>query len=343
MKSEKVEIKNKKSKVRNLLQILFFFLLAVIFVWLFIRKLSKEEIDEIFLSFKNANYFWFFVAVLINLLSHYVRAMRWKQLIKPLGYTINVNTTFFAVMSGYLTNLVIPRLGEVVRCTMISRKHHIPFDKTFGTIITERAIDLILFFLIFLLSFLVEAGIFKDYLFKNFNIDTHKWIILGILFIAFCVISFLLLIIFKKKLKNNKIYIKIKDFFLGIWDGMKTILKLKQPLLFVFYSVFIWFLWILGTYVLFKSMPETSGLSFKIAMIVTVVSSIGTMITPAGIGVYPAFFAETLVLYAIVKPIGYALGWLTWLVSQVGALLLGPIGFMIFANKKDDERNRKDK
>ncbi|MCH3923859.1 MAG: flippase-like domain-containing protein [Bacteroidales bacterium] len=327
--------------IKNILKIIFFFLLAIGFVWWFVSKLSKSEINQMFQSFKNANYFWFIVAVLINLFSHYIRAIRWKQLLKPLGVNVNVNSTFFAVISGYLVNLAIPRLGEIVRSTMVSRKNHIPFDKTIGTIITERAIDLILFFIIIIVSFFMEADIFKEYIFNNFNFDINKWKTIGLLCLGVCVLVILSLFLFRNRLKNNKIFLKIKDFVIGILEGMKTILKLDKPLLFIFYSLLIWFMWILGTFVLFQCLNQTCSLSFKVAMVVTVVGAIGPMVTPGGIGIFPTIFADTLHVYSISKPIGYALGWLCWIVSQLGVIILGPIGFISFAkNKKNNESNK---
>lgn len=326
-------------KIKDTLKIVLFFLLALLFVWWFISKLSPEEIDQMLSSFVDANYFWFILAVLINTFSHYIRALRWRLLIKPLGFEIGRTSTFFAVMSCYLTNLAIPRLGEIVRSTMVSNRNKIPFDKTFGTVITERAIDTILFGLIFVFSFLLEYNIFRDYILENLNIDTAKYtrlLIYGSIAGVILILAFLLLY---KRIKNNKIFIKIKEFIAGIWQGMKTVFQLEKPWLFIAYSLFIWFLWIFGTWVLFHAMTDTFNLNIEQAMVVTVLGAIGPMITPGGIGIYPTIFAKVLQVYNIKKAVGYALGWLSWLVSQVGPILLGPIGFIIFAKGKKTNSN----
>lgn len=322
------------TKLKTSLQIVFFFLLALFFVWWFVSKMSKEQIAEMFASFRGANYFWVILAVLISCLSIYVRALRWKMLLKALNYNAKTSVLFFAIMSCYLTNLTIPRMGEVVRSTMISRKYNFSFDKTLGTIITERAVDLLLFVIIFLFAFLLEYNIFYSYIEEKFNIDfshyTHLLFYLGII-VLFCALLFLIL---RKKIRQNIVYKKVIGFVLGIWQGMKTVFKLDKPFLFIFYSLFIWFLWIFGTLVLFYSLKESAVLGLREAMTVTVLGAIGMMITPGGIGLYPSIFAQSINIFKVDIAVGYALGWISWFVSQASIILLGPIGFLLFTNKK---------
>ncbi|MDO5760707.1 MAG: lysylphosphatidylglycerol synthase transmembrane domain-containing protein [Bacteroidota bacterium] len=334
---------NIPSKLKTSLQIAFFFLLAVFFVWWFVSKMTKEEISEMFASFRGANYFLVVLAILISCLSVYIRALRWKMLLKALNYKATTTSLFFAIMSCYLTNLTIPRMGEVVRSTLISRKYNFSFDKTLGTIITERAVDLLLFVIIFVIAFLLEYNIFQSYLEDKFNIDfshyTHLIFYLGIV-VLFSIVLFFLL---RKKIRQNIVYKKVIGFVLGIWQGMKTVFQLEKPFLFIFYSLLIWFLWILGTWVVFLCLEPSAVLGLKEAMTVTVLGSIGMMITPGGIGLYPSIFAQAINIFRIDLAIGYALGWISWFVSQASTLLLGPIGFLLFTNKNKKTNDRASK
>lgn len=335
--------------MKNIIRIGIFLLIGIGFIWWFVAKLTPEEIDEVIYSFKHANYYWFSLAVLINILSHYIRAIRWKQLISPLGYNPKLMPTFFAVMCGYLANLAVPRLGEIVRCGLVRNSQKIPFEKVAGTVIAERAVDTLLFVLILFSSLLLEYNLLKDYLYDNFKdvIDFSNLCNLFLYIGIGIVLIIILIVLFRKRLGRSKIYLKIKDIFLGLMEGVKTIFKLKNPLLFIFNSLFIWFLWILGTYIIFLCLNDTKTLSFEIAIIITVFGAIGPIITPGGIGIYPAIIAESLAIYLISKPIGYASGWLMWIVSQVGIIVLGLYGFIYFSskhhnilkllNKKDDE------
>ena len=321
--------------MKKILRIIIFFAIGIGFIWWFLAKLSSQEINQLLSSFSKANYYWFFVAILINLLSSLIRAIRWQQLIKPMGYNPKLMPTFLSVMCGYLANLAVPRLGEIVRCGILHKNQKVPFEKAIGTVIIERAVDMLLFLIILLIALSLEFNFIKDYLYTNFShifdFSQLKYYLLyafiGIIAIA------LVLHLFRKQIRQTKIYNKIKGLIIGLLEGIKSILKLKNPLLFIFNSLFIWFLWILGTYVIFLCLPETSNLTFKIAVIATVLSAVGPMVTPGGIGIFPAIIAETLLIYGIIKPIGYAIGWLLWIVSQIGSVVVGLFGFGYFSYK----------
>lgn len=322
--------------MKKVLKIIIFFAIGIGFIWWFMSKLTSEEINQLLSSFSNANYYWVGVAILINILSSLIRAIRWQQLIRPMGYNPKLTPTFLSVMCGYLANLAVPRLGEIVRCGLLRKKEKIPFEKAIGTVIIERAVDMILFILIFFIALLLEFNYIKDYIYNNFshifNFSQFKYYALfafiGIILIAG------ILYIFRKRIKQTKLYIKIKDLILGLLEGIKSILKLKNPLLFIFNSLLIWFLWIFGTYIIFLCLPQTLHLSFKIAVITTVLGALGPMVTPGGIGIFPAIIAETLFIYGIVKPIGYAAGWILWIVSQLSSVVVGLFGFGYFSHKK---------
>ena len=321
--------------MKKVLRIIIFFAIGIGFIWWFMEKLTPQEINQLLSSFSDTNYYWFGVAILISILSSLIRAFRWQQLIRPMGYNPKLTPTFLAVMCGYLANLAVPRLGEIVRCGLLRKNQKIPFEKAIGTVIIERAVDMILFILIFFIALLLEFNYIKDYIYDNFshifNFSQFKYYALYA-FIGIILIS-AILYIFRKRIRQTKLYIRIKDLILGLLEGIKSILKLKNPLLFIFNSLFIWFLWILGTYIIFLCLPQTSHLSFKIAVITTVLGALGPMVTPGGIGIFPAIIAETLFIYGVIKPIGYATGWILWIVSQLSSVVVGLFGFGYFSHK----------
>ncbi len=322
--------------MKKTLKLLFFLLLGLGFIWWFMGKLGPDEVVELRLSFQNANYYWFSLAILINILSHLVRAIRWRQLITPLGHRPKLGPSFLSVMSGYLANLAVPRLGEVVRCGLLSNNQKIPFEKLIGTVIAERAVDTLLFLIILVSSLAFNLSIFNDYIRDSlsFSLSFGKGNIYIYIAIAILATSIASLVLLRKKIRETKIYKKSKGILGGLYDGIRAIFKLKHPILFILNSLLIWFLWILGSYIIFQSLKDTSHLGFNIAIIITVLGAIGPVITPGGIGVFPAIIAESLSVYKIGKPIGYASGWLMWITSQIGALVLGLIGFIALPYKK---------
>lgn len=323
-----------KSKLRNILQTLFFTVLGFAFIWWFWTKLETGEKTQIWDSLKQTNYLWFTLAIAISLFSHYVRALRWRLMSETFSCKVSRTNSFLAVMSGYLTNLAVPRLGEVVRCTMLKQSDGIPIEKSLGTIVTERIIDMILFAILLLTTIVIQKDLLFNYIEKNLNLNVDNLIQLFIIGIVVVVIVIALFLAFKRKIQHNKTYNKTKDLIKGFLEGIKSIFKLKNPWLFIFYSILIWALWILGTLICFQCLNETDILTTIQALVTTVLGAFGPMITPGGIGLQPAIFAEVLETYTISRPIGYVCGWLNWLSSQVGTIVVGLIAFIYFSTKK---------
>lgn len=323
-----------KSKLRNILQTLFFTALGFAFIWWFWTKLETGEKTQIWDSLKQTNYLWFILAIAISLLSHYVRALRWRLMSETFSCKVSRTNSFLAVMSGYLTNLAVPRLGEVVRCTMLKQSDNIPIEKSLGTIVTERIIDMILFALLLLTTIVIQKDLLFNYIEKNFNLNIDNLFQLFIIGVVVVAIVMALFFAFKRKIQHNKTYNKTKDLIKGFLEGIKSIFKLKNPWLFIFYSILIWALWIFGTFICFQCLNQTDILNPIQALVTTVLGAFGPMITPGGIGLQPAIFAQVLETYTIAKPIGYVCGWLNWLSSQVGTIVVGLIAFIYFSTKK---------
>lgn len=324
-----------KSKLKNIIQTLFFICLGLAFIYWFWQKLGSEEKIQIWQSLKQTNYFWFGLAVVISLLSHYIRALRWRLMSKTFNCEVSRTNSFLAVMSGYLTNLAVPRLGEIVRCTMLKQSDNIPIEKSLGTIITERVIDMLIFALLLLFTLVIQRDLLLNYVEKNFNLNIDSLFQLAIIGFLCLAVVIALFFAFKRKITNNKYYNKIKNLLTGFIEGLKSIFKLKNPLLFIIYSLLIWVLWIVGTFICFQCLKETQCLDFIQALATTVIGAFGPMITPGGIGLQPAIFAEVLSSYDISRAISYVIGWLSWISSQIGTIVVGLIAFIYFSSKKN--------
>ena len=142
--------------LKNIIQLLIFLGLGVFFIWLSVKDLTAEDIAIIKESARQVNnpVSWTFLAlsILSGAASHFFRALRSVLLIEPMNYKIRTSMSFYAVMVCYLSNLALPRLGEVLRCTFLQRYEKVPFQKSLGTIVTERVIDLIIFAITFIIA-----------------------------------------------------------------------------------------------------------------------------------------------------------------------------------------------
>lgn len=325
-------------KVKFILKLVFFLSLGFFFIWWFQRKLTPEEKNEIYSSFFNANYLWVFVSFIPGLLSHWIRSVRWRMLLKPMGYNPNKKLTFTAVMIGYLANLAFPRLGEIMRCGILSKYEKIPVEKSFGTVITERTVDIIIFFFLFSLTLILDFYNLKDYMYNNFWVEfAHKYqqfhltSFIGILILSLIIISVFLFIIFKKKIQKSNLYIKTMVVVMGFVEGLKSLSKIEKPFLFIFYSFFIWFNYFLMTWLIFLCFNQTSNLGLNVALATLVTGSIGIMIVPGGIGIYPLIVSQTLIIFAIPKTVGYAVGWIAWSSQTLLIIIFGISGFLFLS------------
>jgi len=324
-------------KLKNAIRFTIFLGIGIFFIWIFLHNLTADQKKEIFKSMSNANYWWILLAIPLGVLSHFIRAIRWKMLIETMGYKPRNSNMFFAVIIAYLANLALPRLGEVSRCTILAKYEDVPFNKSFGTVITERALDMMVFIVLFFLNLAFQAerlsGYINEKIYKPLQAKLHlNYDLSGALFII--VITFILLfgiifLVFRKRIIANKFYIKVNTMILGFIEGMKSLIKVRNLWLFAFYTFAIWALYLFMAYIVFFSIPGSSGLGIDAGLAVLVFGSIGFMVVQGGIGLYPAIVAETLVLYGVASAQGYALGWLIWTSQNVTIALGGIISLLL--------------
>ncbi|MBN1197805.1 MAG: flippase-like domain-containing protein [Bacteroidales bacterium] len=330
MPSTQADVKPFKAGFLTILKFVLFLGLGILITWLSLKDLTEAERNEIVKAFQTANYNWIILGLTLGIFSHILRAVRWMMFMEPMGYHPKFKNAFYSVMIGYLANLAFPRLGEVTRCGIMAKYEKIPFNRSLGTVITERAIDLLIFFLLFALMIVTQIGTISEYLdetvypklvekFGALHYSRILWLSAG----GFITLILFLLWIFRKWLQKFKLYQSIKKLVIGFWEGLKSLTLIKRPWLFILYSLGIWALYFLMLYVCFFCFPATSELSLGAGLSALVLGSIGIMITPGGIGLYPALIQETLKLYGIALVTGLALGWLVWTTQTLMILVLG--------------------
>lgn len=338
-----------KKKFLAVLRFSFFLGIGIFFIWLFLRNLTTDQKLEIVKAFKIANYWWIAFAIVLGLLSHWVRAMRWRTLIEPMGYSPGKGNIYMAVLVGYLANLALPRLGEVTRCGVLTQYEKIPFNKSFGTVVTERIIDFLTFVVLLFFLLLTQSGKINYYvqqkiyepLQAKFNLElsyqsSMLWLV--IIGLAFLIIIFL---VFHKRYQTSKIYLKFKSLLSGFVTGLSSLTKIRKPFKFIIYTFLLWTFYLLMGYVVFSSLSETASLGLDAGLAVLVLGSVGIMIVQGGIGIYPAIVAETLFLYSIPSTTGYAMGWLIWASQNVMILIAGLFSLLLLnvLNNKGNDGN----
>lgn len=320
-------------KFSTILQYLFFLGLGIFFGWLSLKSLNKDNIDQIKTAFANARH-WLIIPVLIILfLSHFVRALRWRLLIEPLGYSTSKANAFFAVMIGYLVNQGVPRLGEVVKCTVLSRYEKIPAEKLIGTIILERLIDALTLLIIFGITLLIQPELYTRILdtFFNSSQENEEGKISTLLLSAILLLAIALLIglwMLVKKKTFNDLFTLLKKLWSSVLQGVGSIRHLKKRKQFIFLTIALWTLYLSGGYIGFKAFQDTSLYGIKEAFTVLSAGSIGMIAAPGGLGAYAYLIEKTMQLYGLNTTIAIAFGWILWLATTAVIVIGGLISFV---------------
>lgn len=338
-----MEGRQKKGVLKDVLRLVFFLGLGIFFIYWFLLKLDSEQKAAIWQSFREADYLWVAVAMVCSLLSHFVRALRWRLLYRPMGLNPSVSNTFGSVIVAYLGNLAFPRAGEVMRCATMRSSEAIPVEKSLGTVVTERIIDMLAFALIVVVGLLAMFGQAKDWLYdtlsEKYDSLPNMFIIGGVMLVL-VVAAFLFYKLFWKKLLRFNFFKKIDNLLQGMVDGVKSILHLGayRTTLFIVYSLTIYMLYILGGLIIFQAIDGTSGLGFDAAFVVYLFGSVGMTFSQGGIGVYPVLVQLALAIYGVSMEEGTACGWLLWGSQQAVVITFGAAFLIYFSLKKKQSK-----
>lgn len=318
--------------------------IGVYLVWLFFSGMSEEHIVSFKRALREANYLYIVISLILAWIALYSRAERWKYMLEPMGYTSPWKHRYHAVMIGYLVNFTIPRSGEPARSLMLQRSDNIPFSKSFGTIIAERAVDLIMLVSIVGITFLIGYDDLMTILTKvktelgttdaesASSITWIKYVILGAVVVGAIVIAFI-----------ESLRLKFVNFAKDVMKGVLAIFKCKNPWAFIGHTFVIWGCYVIEFIIPFYCWEETSSIPLSGMMIGFVAGSIGITFTNGGIGAYPLLVGLVVAFYLQAFPaseaegIGKALGMIVWTAQTLLMVVLGLISLVLLPkNYKTD-------
>jgi uncharacterized protein (TIRG00374 family) len=309
-------------KLKVILKILVPLSIGLFFIFLTVNATSNEERKLIYSYIKNADYRFLFLSVFFGILSHLSRAYRWKFLLAPLGYKPRFINTVLSVLIAYIANLGIPRSGEILRATTLSSYEKIPFEKTFGTVIAERLVDMIILFSIILLALSFHFELIWNLLKEKqaSMIRPLYWFFGGLIPVIY-VIRFLF------KQERHPAIIKIKNFLKGLTEGILSLKKMPKKGVFVAHTLFIWIMYIAMFYVVKWAVPETSTLGLNALLPAFVIGGLAISASNGGIGIYPFSVALMLATFGVSNESGLAFGWITWTAQTLMIIVFGSLSF----------------
>jgi glycosyltransferase 2 family protein len=281
----------------------------------------------------------------LSLGAHWSRAVRWGLLLEPVvGHRPGVTNTLLGVLTGYFANLLIPRLGEVTRCGTLNRLDGVPVNVSFGTVVAERIFDVLMLLALIGLTFLLEFGrlsaFFTDFFSAKLGLSKLADNGTGLLLVGGLLVAGAVVVWFgfrrvQTVLERSPVYLKVRQFAIGLLDGLLSVRKLQNPGLFIFHTLLIWTLYYLMTWVLFFAMPKTAGLGPLAALTILVMGSIGMAApTQGGLGAFNIMVGSALVLYGLTTQDGQTLATLMLLSQWAFVILYGGISFLIVLSRQ---------
>lgn len=297
--------------------------LGIFLIWYSLKNSTPQDRENLWQSIVNANKFWIFVSFILGATSHFSRAYRWKFMLEPMGYKSSQTNRFMAVMVAYLANFGIPRSGEVLRAVTLSTYDGVPFEKGFGTIISERVADLLILMLIIGTVVILQTDDLLTYLDEQ-NIEP-----LNTLLIFLTLVSLIILGIYVVKKSNWLPFQKIKKLAKGLLEGMKSILTMEKKWAFIFHTVFIWSMYLVMFFVIKFSIPEMADTATGTIMAAFVVGSFAVSATNGGIGVYPLAVGGVLTVFGVQDHAAEAFGWISWTTQTAVVMILGGLSFIL--------------
>ena len=271
---------------------------GAILYWMY-RDFDFRSVDDILLH--GMDWTWMLLSFPFGILAQMFRVWRWRQTLEPLGERPRTATAVHAVFLSYAASLVVPRIGEFTRCGVLKRYDGVSFAKALGTVVTERAIDMLLMAAVCVLTLFMQMRVFSTFFSKTgTSMDSvlGKFSTTGYLVTAACAVAALLLL--HILLKKLSIYNKVKATVGGIWQGVVSLKDVRNAPLFIVYTLAIWLCYFLHYYLTFFCFDFTAHLGLECALVTFVVGSIAVIVpTPNGAGPWHFAVKTMLILYGV--------------------------------------------
>ncbi len=298
-------------------------------MWYIYEDYSWEK--DILPALRKVKWPWVFASFVFGYIATVLRGLRWNIMLEPMGYRVRDWWAVHSVAFGYCMNNLIPRSGELARCTLLNRTDHVPVNILIGTVLLERIVDIVLMATLIFLAFALEPDAFNA-IFSQAEGSRGK-LILILLFAG--IAAFILFLFLLRKFEHIPIFKKIREFFLGMVDGLKSIFRLKRKMLFCAYSFGIWVFWLLMTFTSLLALEETCTITLRQTVFFMAASSLGMLVpTPGGAGAFHGMAILGLQALGFPVKVGELYALISWSIKTPWDILVGAVSFMIATSRK---------
>ena len=321
------------SRLKSILKYILFLGIGGVLFYLAFRN---TEFEKLLSDFQKANYWYLLASMIMGFLAFVSRGIRWTLLLEPLGKKPGTWNSIHSVSIGYFSNLLVPRAGELARCTALNRVDKIPVNRLFGTVILERVVDFIMLILLVLLTFVLkfdELMSFFETAFDNSSDDgDSSGTIIKIAIAGGFLLILVALYFMRARFEHFPVYHRVREFWWGIKDGLKSVSRLRSKWPFILHTLFIWGMYYLMVYIVFFAMDSTDHLSASDGLFVMIVAGLGMVVpTPGGIGAYHYLVMLGLGILGVANDDGVSFATLVHTGQMVMTILAGVIAFGVLA------------
>ena len=325
----------RKKIFKKILQVVFPLLLgAFILIWVY-RDFNFQRVGEVLVN--GMNYGWIALSLVFGVFANLFRGWRWKLALEPLGEYPKIANCVYAIFISYASNLVIPRVGEVTRCGVLSKYDGVSFSKSLGTVVSERMIDTLCVGLITGAVLLMQMPVFADFFAETgTNVGKYAEVLTSAHFylIILCVLAILVLAFFL--VRNIALFAKLKGIIQNVWQGIVALKDIKQIPLYLFYTIGIWGCYFLEFYLAFYAFDFSAHLGITAGMVMFVVGTLAVIVpTPNGAGPWHFAVMTMMMLYGVGKEDAGIFALLVHGIQTFLLILLGIFGLsaLPFTNK----------
>jgi len=327
--------------VKHILTFLKYTLLLSVSVALMWYAMHDLKWDAIGQYIRSANYFWLILTSIITVLGYFSRAYRWQMQLTASRTPAPFWQVYHAMMVGYLANLVLPRMGEVIRCSVLRRTSGVPVQVALGTVVTERVIDVLVLLTLLGATLLLDFKTFWAFAtdkllgghYDSIARNRTPLLLAALGALVLLAVAAYTLVRNLERLRQNALFNKAIIFLKGLLAGVFSILKLENKSLFFFHTFFTWAVYYLLDYLAFFCFPETYDLGLKAALAVLTFGAFGMAAPVAGgIGPFHVLVQGILLAYGVSKEAGIAYALVVHGAQTLLVVLLGGISFVAVAS-----------
>lgn len=322
--------------IKKTLKVVFPIILGTFILFWVYRDFDFSRAADVFLH--QMSWWWMFLTLIFGILSHVFRGVRWKQTLEPMGYVPKTNNCINAIFISYAANLVLPRVGEVSRCGILTKYDGIPFAKSLGTVVAERMVDTFMVVFITGITIVLQLGVFRRFFLRTgTNIDAIGDVFSSMTFwiVIMCIVGIGIMLYYL--LRSLTFFQKVKGLALNVWEGVRTLKHVRNMPLFILYTLLIWLCYFLQFYLAFFSFGFTSNLSFLAGMVMFAAGSIAVVVpTPNGAGPWHFAIITMMCIYGVDVMNAGIFALLVHSIQTLLVVILGVYGLAIlpFTNKK---------